>query len=37
LTRLGVGHPDNNVKGRKILYRQQEVAEDPKNEIFTIF
>jgi hypothetical protein len=37
LTRLGVGLPGNNVKGRKIVYRQEEVAEDPKNKIFAIF
>jgi len=37
LTRLGVELSGNNVKGRKIVYRQEEVAEDSKNEIFAMF
>jgi hypothetical protein len=37
LTRLGVRLPDNNAKVGKIEYRQEEVAEDTKNEIFALF
>jgi hypothetical protein len=37
LSRLRLRLAGNNVKGRKIVYRHEEVAEGPKNEIFAIF
>jgi hypothetical protein len=37
LTRLGDGLPGNSVKGSKIVYRWEKMAEDPNNLIFAIF